>query len=60
MKGFSYLESEDESVDVLQIVAQEIDDLVDGLLLRLQVLVKPRGVHHRHLTAQGDKRWRPS
>jgi hypothetical protein len=51
-----YLESEDESVDVLKIVAQEIDDLVDGLLLRLQVLVKPRGVHHRHLTAQGVER----
>jgi hypothetical protein len=31
----SHLESEDESVNILQIVTQKVDDLIDGLLLRL-------------------------
>ena len=53
MTAIFYLESEDESVDILQIVAEEVDDLIDGLLLRLQVLVEPRGVHHCHLQVQG-------
>jgi hypothetical protein len=45
----SYLEGEDESVDILKIVPQEVDDLIDRLLFRLQVLVEAGGVHHRHL-----------
>ena len=48
-KSGNDLECEDESMDVLQIVAEEVDDLIDGLLLRLQVLVEPGRVHHSHL-----------
>ena len=36
-------------MDILEVIAEEVDNLIDGLLLGLQVLVEPGGVHHGHL-----------